>query len=202
MGLVKTLHIGYIIRYLILQSNSWVRKRRQYCSFDTAVQHGQHAHHSHQRNSSDIFVSPKGRYELPALLPHCIQWEFALEDATAYSSRFMGHTIFEVPMFPRFCLLIRPFSTVYSVDPSSNSSPGYVYSDWIDFVFLSRYSGWLRSEADELGFNSRQGQNIFLFYTASKLTLSPTQPLIQRVPGGTFSRRDWSWPFTSIQCTA
>jgi hypothetical protein len=47
-----------------------------------------------------------------------------------------------------------------------------------------------------LRFNFRQRQEIFLFSTASRSTLGPIQPLIQRVPG------DWSWPFTSIQCTA
>jgi hypothetical protein len=34
-----------------------------------------------------------------------------------------------------------------------------------------------------LGFDSRQGLGIFLFTTASRMALGPTQPPIQRVPG-------------------
>jgi hypothetical protein len=37
--------------------------------------------------------------------------------------------------------------------------------------------------AGRLRFDSRQGQEIFLYSTTSRLTLEPTQPPIQWVPG-------------------
>jgi hypothetical protein len=48
-------------------------------------------------------------------------------------------------------------------------------------AWLSRYSDELR--AGRPGFNSRQGQEIFLFSTAPRPALGPTQPPIQWVPG-------------------
>jgi hypothetical protein len=47
-----------------------------------------------------------------------------------------------------------------------------------------RYSDGLR--AGWQGFDSRQGQKIFLYSTASRLALWPTQPTIQWVRGGSF----------------
>jgi hypothetical protein len=46
---------------------------------------------------------------------------------------------------------------------------------------LSRYSDGLQAEM--AGFNSGQRQEIFLFSTASRLALGPTQHPIQWVPG-------------------
>jgi hypothetical protein len=40
--------------------------------------------------------------------------------------------------------------------------------------------GWM---ADETGFDSRPGQDIFLFFMASRSVLGPTQPLIQWILG-------------------
>jgi hypothetical protein len=45
---------------------------------------------------------------------------------------------------------------------------------------LSRYSNGLQAERP--GIHSRQGQEIFLLYTASRLALGPAQPPIQWVP--------------------
>jgi hypothetical protein len=45
-------------------------------------------------------------------------------------------------------------------------------------LYLSRYSGWIR--AGRPGFNHRQGQDIFIFSTASNPALGLIQP-----PGGT-----------------
>jgi hypothetical protein len=39
-------------------------------------------------------------------------------------------------------------------------------------------------QAERSGFDSRQGEEIFLFSTASRPALGPTQPPIQWVPGG------------------
>jgi hypothetical protein len=44
-----------------------------------------------------------------------------------------------------------------------------------------RYSSGLRDGGP--GFDSRQGKEIFLYSTASRATLGPTQPPIQWVPG-------------------
>jgi hypothetical protein len=50
------------------------------------------------------------------------------------------------------------------------------------------YSDWLwAGRSDDRGFESRSGLGIFLFSTASRPVLGPTQSLIHRVPGA-FSR--------------
>jgi hypothetical protein len=46
-------------------------------------------------------------------------------------------------------------------------------------MLWSRYSDW--PGAGRLGFDSRQAQNIFLYFTVSRPTLGPTQPLIRWV---------------------
>jgi hypothetical protein len=49
---------------------------------------------------------------------------------------------------------------------------------------LSRYGYWLRAGRSGFwAFNSRRGLRIFLFTTASRLALGPTQPPIQWIPG-------------------
>jgi hypothetical protein len=49
-------------------------------------------------------------------------------------------------------------------------------------AYRSRYSNCSMSwVTHRFGFVSRQGQEIFLFYIASRLTLGPTQPLVQCV---------------------
>jgi hypothetical protein len=45
---------------------------------------------------------------------------------------------------------------------------------------------------DDRGFESRQGLGIFLFTTASRPTLGPTQPPIQWVPGALSLGKEWS----------
>jgi hypothetical protein len=51
-----------------------------------------------------------------------------------------------------------------------------------------------------LGFDSRRGLGIFLFTTASRTALGPTQLPVQWVPGalGGKAAGAWSWPLTSI----
>jgi hypothetical protein len=56
---------------------------------------------------------------------------------------------------------------------------------------LNFYKQWLHSSVRTVtrlrdgrpGFDSRYGQGVFLFTTASKTTLEPTQPPIQWLPG-------------------
>jgi len=58
----------------------------------------------------------------------------------------------------------------------------------------------IRLRAGWPGFSSRQGQwwiFFFLYITASRPVLGPTQPPSQWVPGGKVSG-EWSWPLTSI----
>jgi hypothetical protein len=59
-------------------------------------------------------------------------------------------------------------------------------------------TGWM---IGVLGFDSRRGLWIFLFTTASRTVLGPTQPPVQWVPGAHPRGKaagTWSWPLTSI----
>lgn len=49
----------------------------------------------------------------------------------------------------------------------------------------SRHSDGLR--AGDSGFNSRQWQDVELYFTTSRPTLGPSKPPDQRVPGSSFS---------------
>jgi hypothetical protein len=73
-------------------------------------------------------------------------------------------------------------------------------SYWIIHVYLkARFSS---DPIGVLGFDSRQELGIFLFNTASRPDLGPTQPPIQWVPGALSlevkAAEAWSWPFISI----
>jgi hypothetical protein len=63
-----------------------------------------------------------------------------------------------------------------------------LYSDYATY--------WMTKESE---FDSRQGQDIFLFSTAFRPVLGPTQPPNQwgDFPGGK-AAGPWSWPLTSI----
>jgi hypothetical protein len=54
--------------------------------------------------------------------------------------------------------------------------------DWVGGRWWNSVTGMI----GVLGFDSRQGLGIFLFTTASRTALGPTEPPIQRVPGGSF----------------
>jgi hypothetical protein len=56
-----------------------------------------------------------------------------------------------------------------------------LYSLFFKSWIAQRYSAGLR--VDNRGFGSRQGLGIFLFTTASRPALRPTQPPIQWIPG-------------------
>jgi hypothetical protein len=50
--------------------------------------------------------------------------------------------------------------------------------------YLSRYSDWATGwTIGVIGFDSQRGLGIFLFTTASRPAVGPTQPSIQWVPG-------------------
>jgi hypothetical protein len=55
-----------------------------------------------------------------------------------------------------------------------------LYLKW-ESGYLGWYNGGL--QAGELGFDSQQGQEIFLYFTVSRPALRPTQPPVQWVPG-------------------
>jgi hypothetical protein len=63
--------------------------------------------------------------------------------------------------------------------------------EWINFVQDrdSQFSDWLRAGRSVVGgFDSRRGLEIFLFTTASRTALGPTQPPIQWVTESSFRR--------------
>jgi hypothetical protein len=62
--------------------------------------------------------------------------------------------------------------------------------EFYPFRKKSCYSSAVLLRAGWLGFNSRQGQEIFFYSTASRLAQDPTQLLIQWVPG--LFPRGWS----------
>jgi hypothetical protein len=64
----------------------------------------------------------------------------------------------------------------------------------IYYSYRSRDSSFgitTRPQAARSGFDSRQGLGIFLFATASRPAVRPTQPPIQWVPGVTSTRVKW-----------
>jgi hypothetical protein len=76
----------------------------------------------------------------------------------------------------------------------------YVFMVW--YLRKQFYLLLLCSTIGVLGFYSRRDLRIFLFTTASRTALRPTQPPIQCVPGalslGSKATGAWSWPIISI----
>jgi hypothetical protein len=81
-----------------------------------------------------------------------------------------------------------------------------IYSS-VSFYFLKQGAGraqslWRRDTgwtAEELGFDSRKGKQIFLFSTAPRPGLGHTQSPIQWVPQAK-AAGEWKWSLSSIWC--
>lgn len=65
------------------------------------------------------------------------------------------------------------------------------------------WAKWKVNEVDDLEFDSREGQEIFLFLKTSRLALGLTRPYVRWVPVSfcpTWSCRAWGWPIAYVSC--
>lgn len=113
-----------------------------------------------------------------------MKWE-ALENKSKWGSRLSGKESKSRYLYGKVhCItFMRQHSPVTTCTRSINTRDTNQRSGNRGTEFVLLNGMWLCYRLDNLGFESRQGQNILLFCKTSIPSLGPTHPLVQLLPG-------------------